>query len=91
MRVIIYFEDLTDFHLISLAGICPNLISIDGCEDDSFVWKISTSALREFIKKCPCMEVWRLCSNCFGEEHYSAISNAYKLTLREATLTSMSR
>ena len=68
MRVIIYFEDLTDFHLISLAGICPNLISIDGYNDSHETY-ISVSGLREFIKKYPNVEVLRL-SSCNLQKNF---------------------
>jgi hypothetical protein len=71
-----YDHKLTDYHLLALANISPNLHTINGGSDYQFQWSVSTAGIRWFTERCPRIKKWFLLLR-EPEVSLQVVSNAY--------------
>ena len=71
-----YDHKLTDYHLLALANISPNLHTINGGSHYLFQWSVSTAGIRGVTERCPRIENWWFPLN-EPEVSLQVVSNAY--------------
>ena len=71
-----YDHKLTDYHLLALAYLSPNLRTIGGAYEYQYQWSVSAAGIRWLIERCPKIEEWFLLLRK-PEVFLEIVSNAY--------------
>jgi len=73
---ILAYDFITDYHLLALANLSPNLLRISGASSSDCC--VSSTGIRWVAERCPRIESWALCPND-PEASYKVIADAYPL------------